>query len=158
MKICSKCKITKGHDQFNLDKSKKDGMCSSCKACQRAYYIQWLSKPQNQQNQKLHRQNYYHERNARPEIRQRAKNNNLRRRYGLSQEDYNNLLLKQDGKCKLCGECLGNGGLKPVVDHHPYTGKVRGILHLKCNAALAHVENDTFRQQALTYLQSVEIL
>ena len=35
MKICTKCKDLKSLDKFNKDKSKKDGLCSSCKGCQK---------------------------------------------------------------------------------------------------------------------------
>ena len=34
-KICSKCKITKLHNEFNKDKSKKDGLQSQCRNCQK---------------------------------------------------------------------------------------------------------------------------
>lgn len=38
MKKCSKCKIEKPLDDFHKDSSKKDGLCSKCKPCFRAYY------------------------------------------------------------------------------------------------------------------------
>jgi hypothetical protein len=33
MKICIKCKLEKEHDQFSVEKQKKDGFCSYCKEC-----------------------------------------------------------------------------------------------------------------------------
>lgn len=37
MKTCSKCKTEKDEAEFTKDKSKKDGLCSSCKSCVREY-------------------------------------------------------------------------------------------------------------------------
>lgn len=36
-KTCTKCKETKETSEFSKDKSKKDGLRSSCKACKKAY-------------------------------------------------------------------------------------------------------------------------
>jgi len=36
-KICSKCGLPKDISKFSKDKSKKDGLCSQCKACQKQY-------------------------------------------------------------------------------------------------------------------------
>ena len=38
MKICSKCKVEKSFDFFHKDKTKKNGITSSCKDCHRIYY------------------------------------------------------------------------------------------------------------------------
>lgn len=56
----------------------------------------------------------------------------LRRTYGLTERDFNELLEKQDFKCPIC---LGNfgGKRKPCVDHDHVSGVVRGILCLYCN-------------------------
>jgi len=41
MKICSKCKIKKSKNKFNKDKTKKDGLQTYCKKCQKQYKKQW---------------------------------------------------------------------------------------------------------------------
>ena len=38
MKTCSKCKIEKSFDLFHKDKTKKNGITSSCKDCHKIYY------------------------------------------------------------------------------------------------------------------------
>lgn len=58
----------------------------------------------------------------------------LRRRYGLSQEQYNAILADQGGKCAICEtEDFHGPGKKPHVDHNHVTGKVRGLLCIHCN-------------------------
>jgi hypothetical protein len=37
MKMCSKCKIEKSYDNFHKDKTKKNGITSSCKDCHKIY-------------------------------------------------------------------------------------------------------------------------
>ena len=36
---CPKCKIIKPISEFNKDKSKKSGLCSKCKDCQKQYVL-----------------------------------------------------------------------------------------------------------------------
>jgi hypothetical protein len=57
----------------------------------------------------------------------------IRRKYGLSKEEYYTLLLKQDHKCAICLMPLEN---EPHVDHDHKTGKVRNLLCSSCNAML----------------------
>lgn len=67
----------------------------------------------------------------------KIKNRQLIRRYGISLEDYNQLLIKQNNKCKLCKE----GPIhKPVVDHNHLTGAVRGIVCQGCNIIIGFFE------------------
>ena len=83
------------------------------------------------------------------------------RRYGLSIEDYNNLLIKQHGVCAICfkPETTIHGTSKRVqplaIDHNKETGKVRGLLCSKCNTAIGLLDESCERAQALiAYLES----
>jgi hypothetical protein len=69
-----------------------------------------------------------------------------KKNYGISQEEYDALLLAQDGKCAVCGrEDSGqkrNGEYcQMLVDHDHETGKVRGLLCHDCNVALGWLES-----------------
>jgi hypothetical protein len=66
---------------------------------------------------------------------------NLRSKYGISQEDYNAILVKQGGVCAICGQANWNGS-GPHVDHDHVTGQVRGLLCNYCNPALGMVHDD----------------
>lgn len=58
-----------------------------------------------------------------------------RKRYKLTQDQYNNLLMSQGGLCASCGKKCS---IQPrlAIDHDHATGKVRGLLCHKCNCAL----------------------
>jgi hypothetical protein len=88
------------------------------------------------------------------------------RNHHLSQQGYDAFLVKQEGICPVCKRPLikmvGRSGETPSIDHNhsccPGThscGKcIRGILHLKCNAALGGFEdNSTICRNAAEYLE-----
>lgn len=58
----------------------------------------------------------------------------LTRKYGIGLEEYQRLIASQNGKCPICGRLLPAGN--PVVDHDHDTGRVRGVLHNRCNLAI----------------------
>lgn len=70
----------------------------------------------------------------------------LKRNYGLTLADYDDMLKKQNGVCAIC---LGiersfshrTGQLKKLaIDHSHTTGKVRGLLCSRCNLTIGHIE------------------
>jgi hypothetical protein len=63
-------------------------------------------------------------------------------RYGLTLDQYENMLILQSGKCKVC--LLSFGTTTPCVDHDHATGQVRSLLCSKCNAALGMVNDNGF--------------
>ena len=78
----------------------------------------------------------------------------LRRKYGLSVEEFAWLWHRQDGKCPLCGEPLDLDNPRQCnVDHEhgpkreKTKPKVRGLLHGYCNYRyLGHVERGGFKR------------
>ena len=58
----------------------------------------------------------------------------LKRRYGITQEQYDALLRSQGGKCGIC-KCLP-GRKRLCVDHDHATGRIRGLLCVRCNSAV----------------------
>lgn len=74
--------------------------------------------------------------------------------YGITLEDYNFLLEKQNEKCKICNnECPTGKSL--AVDHNHETRKVRGLLCKNCNIGLGmFFDNIDFLESAVVYLKS----
>lgn len=76
----------------------------------------------------------------------------LRNRYGISLQQYNEMLLAQNGVCKICREVCPTGR-HLAVDHCHTTGKVRGLLCVRCNQGLGHFIDD--EQRILRMLEYV---
>lgn len=71
--------------------------------------------------------------------------------YGLEPADYLKLVDGQGGKCPVCGDKLSDG----CVDHDHQTGRVRGVLCRKCNAALGLLrDSEALCESASLYLRS----
>lgn len=95
---------------------------------------------------KKKRDREYYERN-RGAIRDAQKNLRLKLRYGITEQDYNEMAEEQEHACLICGEQK-----KLVVDHNHDTGEVRGLLCDRCNLRLGIIEDTEWLQKALSYL------
>ena len=75
----------------------------------------------------------------------------LKRKYGLTIEQYDAMLEAQGGVCAICGEKPGD--LTLHVDHHHESGAVRKRLCVRCNNALGLFrESHELFQAAADYL------
>ena len=75
------------------------------------------------------------------------------KRYGLTSDQYKNLLSQQNNKCKICNNELVVGR-STHVDHCHTTGIVRGILCNYCNLVLGNARDNIFiLEQAIIYLK-----
>ena len=71
--------------------------------------------------------------------------------YGITQDNYNELLELQDNKCAIC---FNTPKKKLFVDHCHSTGKVRGLLCQHCNFVLGQAKDSTeILFNAISYLQ-----
>jgi len=62
----------------------------------------------------------------------------LRRKYGITEAEYDAMLVRQGGVCALCGKKPGR--VRLAVDHDHVTHRVRGLLHARCNKNLGAFE------------------
>ena len=77
----------------------------------------------------------------------------IRRQYGITLEQYNEMLIDQDYKCAICGNEDEVEGRKLAIDHCHKTKKVRGLLCGKCNRGLGLFYDDLeLLQNAISYL------
>lgn len=75
---------------------------------------------------------------ADPTLKERSRERQLKRTYGITQADYDAMLASQNGGCAICGR---KPGARPLhVDHCHDTGAVRGLLCHQCNWYLGTVE------------------
>lgn len=93
---------------------------------------------------------------AHPEVRERAHRRNTVNRYGITLEQYVGMVKDQNGLCKLCQLPLFDEPRKPVIDHCHETGKIRGVIHNRCNVAIGMLRDDpVLVKRALEYLGGV---
>lgn len=74
----------------------------------------------------------------------------LRRKYGITVEEYRRLLRSQGNRCAICGR-RPHRKQAFAVDHDHDTAAVRGLLCTRCNLQLGVVE--TFLERAERYLR-----
>jgi hypothetical protein len=65
------------------------------------------------------------------------KRKNFKFKYGISVEEYDELLAAQGGLCAICGQ-----EKKLFLDHDHVSKRVRGLLCRNCNVALGHFYDD----------------
>ena len=66
------------------------------------------------------------------------------RLYGLTKEDFDKILKKQNKRCAICGAEKSNettGGVLSI-DHNKSTRKIRGLLCHKCNMGIGCFKDD----------------
>jgi len=79
----------------------------------------------------------------------------LWRKYGLTSEQYDEILTKQNFSCAICKEHMSGFKQALAVDHCHSTGKVRGLLCTGCNTAIGSMKDDTERlRNAVAYLEN----
>lgn len=87
-----------------------------------------------------------------------ARWSSMKSKYGLTKEQYEELLEKQGGVCAICGQPemrTTKAGVAMLlhVDHCHNSGKIRGLLCHKCNSALGlFMESSEILSSAVNYL------
>lgn len=79
------------------------------------------------------------------------------KRYGLTKEQYLEMLAAQGGGCAICGSTNGSNKNPKVlcVDHCHDSGKVRGLLCDACNRGIGCLKDDPgIVRKALLYLEA----
>jgi Recombination endonuclease VII len=120
--VCCVCKEKKNATEFYTSvKRGVVGLQSACKKCCAQRSAKYFAD----------RPNYSKERWAREEVREAQFASRIMRQYGLTTEEYQQIMKIQGG---LCGVCQIK---KPTcVDHCHDTGRVRGVLCNACNRGI----------------------
>ena len=79
----------------------------------------------------------------------------IRRKYGITQKQYDDMLMQQNNGCAICSRTEEPDGRRLAIDHCHSTGKVRGVLCNNCNNGLgAFGDNIEGMKKAIQYLQN----
>lgn len=80
------------------------------------------------------------------------RDSDLRRRYGITEQDYALMESRQDGRCAICRRIPASSF---HIDHCHETGKVRGLLCSFCNKGLGHFrDNEQSLLAAAAYVRA----
>ena len=104
-----------------------------------------LAKPESKANRKIY--------NAKPEIKRKYKKYQLKTKFGLTPEQYEQMLNVQESKCGICGKHQKEFKIALAVDHDHKTNEIRGLLCSKCNRLLGDSnDNSETLLNAIQYL------
>ena len=85
----------------------------------------------------------------------RFKGYDLKKIYGITIEDYDNLLLKQNNCCAICKQHKSIFTKALAVDHCHVSGKIRGLLCTNCNRAIGNLKDSIDNiKNALMYMEN----
>ena len=120
---------------FQKDKQKKYGFRMQCKECRSFKTKEWRSKNENMLNIK----------NA---------SRKMIVRYGISIDDYDDMLRSQNGVCAICGTSkIAKNKTRFAIDHCHNTGRIRGLLCTNCNSGIGKLkDNPNILIKAYEYL------
>jgi hypothetical protein len=86
----------------------------------------------------------------------RMRASHLRKKFGITVEDYDRILEAQGGGCAICDNSVNRNSpsrLYMHIDHDHKTGRIRGVLCDRCNQAIGHFEDDpALLRRAADYL------
>lgn len=105
----------------------------------REYQKKWRMIPENRKKMNATGLAYYYK--NRKKLIEQSSWRNLQKAYGITQEQYENLLASQGGGCAICGTTRADGGKRLPVDHCHDSMDVRGILCEECNTLLGRIES-----------------
>ncbi len=132
-KKCTRCHVEKPAEEFARDRTQRSGLRSACNVCRAR-----LDVMEYHQDPDKYREKNRELRNKRPIEKKR---NNVLKKYGLTHQDFQDLVAKQGNVCAICAQPeMVSPNLH--VDHSHRTGTVRGLLCGHCNRAIGLLQDD----------------
>lgn len=158
MKECLRCKKLKSLTEFKKHKCRKDGLSDWCRECWSEYRSQPAQRAISNRAAKLWRK--AHPEKMRIQYKKKydkhweySRSFFLRKLYGITIKQYNELYDKQNGKCAICSKQASELAKGLAVDHDHKTGKIRGLLCGYCNTAIGSFkENIETMKAAIDYI------
>lgn len=147
MQNCFICKVQlNSQNAYIRNRRGKTDFQSACKSCSNLRRKKWISENKDKE---LNRRKDYYIKNK-EQVKLSTEKNRLKRKYGISKEDYETMYTNQFGSCAICF----NMSVKLVIDHCHTSGKVRALLCNQCNKGLGcFSENKETIKNAIEYLK-----
>lgn len=91
-----------------------------------------------------------------PKVKRQAKSRSIKHRYGITLDEYEAMLVKQNNRCYMC-QHMFTSSKSTHLDHNHRTGAIRRMLCSRCNHIVGYVENYADRiDKAKKYLKEFE--
>jgi hypothetical protein len=158
LKFCNPCGKFKSLDDFYRNPTGRNGLQACCKSCTNERSRQWAQDNPERKKQS----NRISKRAARardPEkISRQMKSSQLKTYYGISLEQFEEMEVRQNGLCAICGnpetKTIRGTVARLSVDHCHDSGKVRDLLCSRCNLTIGALDDDpSLLLRAATYLE-----
>jgi len=140
---CSTCKLDKPLNAFNKHSTIKRGYQYNCKECANKVREEWRNKGDNRKRDALAVDRSY-----------------MLKTFGITFEDYLDMLAQQGNKCFICDidydEYIAKEKRRFAIDadHSVTPIKVRSLLCHRCNTAIGLLDHSIERlEQAIAYLE-----
>jgi DNA-directed RNA polymerase subunit RPC12/RpoP len=125
------------------------------KAYMKEYHAKWYEKHKEKRLKQIAE---YVSNKPKEWIQAKGRRHHLKRRYNITQQEYDTKLASQDYKCAICGKDASDNKrgkrIDPLhVDHCHETNKLRDLLCHSCNSGLGQFkDNIETLQKAIDYL------
>ena len=168
-KLCGTCSTSKPTTCFVKDRSKRSGLSSQCRTCKsKCGKARRARNRERNANTASPKESYcYTCKNILPsdhfykapskdnglshQCKKCKRDENYKKQYGISLDDYNKMLSEVDNTCEICNE---PDSTRLAVDHCHTTGQVRGLLCRKCNTAIGLLRDRIdLLESAIKYLE-----
>lgn len=156
---CLHCDVVKDDTNCKRNARTQDGFRYFCMACEAVlgpevkmrYYGREFEK-RNRKRRNAKSRAYMRKRHKRdPNINKADK---LKRYYGLSLDEWNDMFEAQNGCCAICGRHASQAYKGLCVDHDHSSGEVRELLCGHCNFVIGNAFDDiSILEQAIEYLK-----
>lgn len=120
------------------------------------YHRQWYKKNKSRLLAKA-KIRYESSAKARKDMKDRAWKSSIKKKFGISVEQYNQMFAAQSGTCAICSRHQSQFKTRLAVDHNHKTGEVRGLLCDPCNRAIGLLqESEQSLLKAVEYIKGVK--
>ena len=152
-KKCNQCHNVKSVGSFYKKDSER--LWHICKSCcldnaklRRKTDLKWVTYQREKSKE-------YRQKNP-IKFKEIVRNSTLKKKYGITSDQYRVLLESQGYKCKICGSETAKGYGSFHVDHDHKTGRIRGLLCQGCNTSIGKFQdNPKLLRRAADYLEEV---
>lgn len=167
-KICVNCRIEKDVSAFGTRKRNHGGKRGRCKECEKIDREAYLSTGDNKKNARESSKKWYadnrdyaleltrkwQEKNK--DTRSEYARNKLLKKYGITAKEYDEMMVSQNHRCKICGTDKPNKHNKSFfIDHCHKGGEIRGLLCGNCNLGIGNFKDDTaLMSKAIEYIKN----